>query len=305
MRFGVNVPNYGADASPDSVHMWARHLEALGYHYLLLSDHVAVTPEVQNLFAAPFYDPFTLLAWLAGTTERIGLGTTVAILPYRHPVHLARVVANIDHLSAGRFVLGVAAGWAAGEFAVLGVPYRLRGEISDEYLEVIKVCWSADVAEYRGRHVSFRDLRTGPRPVQRPGPPIWVGGHSRGALRRAVRFGDDWHPTSITADWLTEVGLPALVRTAEHHSAPVPALSPRIKFRVTESALGLSRRLGEGTLEQIRADLALLERLGASSVVLDTTYPGIPRTRRDAERDLEALEILATRVIDLEHQTLR
>ena len=305
MKFGVNVPSYGAGASPDSIREWAVHLEALGYHHLMVSDHVAITPEVQRLFPAPFYDPFTVLAWLAGTTENIGLGTTVAILPYRHPVHLARVVANIDRLSGGRFTLGVAAGWAAGEFAALGVPYRHRGRISDEWLEVIKKCWTEDRVDFEGRYLSLRGLFTGPRPLQRPGPPIWVGGHSAGAIRRAARFGDAWHPTSVSADWLTEVGLPALREIARDLSRPTPALAPRIKLRLTDAPEGRSRVLGEGTLDQIHADLMLLDKLGAPAVILDPTYPGERRTPQRTARDLATLEILATQVVNLQRQTLR
>jgi probable F420-dependent oxidoreductase len=305
MKFGVNVPNYGPDASPEALGKWAAHLEDMGYHHLMVSDHVALTPEVQRLFPAPFYDPFTLLAWFAGTTNRIGLGTTVAILPYRHPLLVAGQAAAIDRLSGGRFTFGAAAGWAAAEFSALGVAHQRRGAISDEYLAAIKACWANDVASFHGRHVSFDQVHTGPRPVQQPGPPVWVGGHSAGALRRAVRYGDAWHPTSVNAAWLTRSGLPALRWTAEELELPVPGFAPRIKLRITGAPLGGERVLGEGTVEQIRADLRLLEELGASSVILDPTYPGQPRTAQRAESDLAALELLATRIIDLEQACLR
>ncbi|MBD0694695.1 TIGR03619 family F420-dependent LLM class oxidoreductase [Streptomyces sp. CBMA123] len=299
MKFGVNVPNYGESATPQGMSRWAARLEELGYHQLMVSDHVALTPEVQRLFAAPFYDPFTVLAWLAGTTSRIGLGTTVAILPYRHPLLVARTVANIDQLSGGRFTLGVAAGWAPGEFAALGVPYNQRGARSDEYLAAIKACWAGERASFQGRYVSFTDLSTGPLPVQPAGPPVWVGGHSRGALRRAVRYGDAWHPTSVTAEWLVNIGLPALRATAKELDLPVPALAPRIKLRLTDRPLGRERVMGIGTPQEIRSDLNLLADLGVENVVLDPTMPGEARTRRREEQDLAALETLARDVVDL------
>ncbi|MEV5380483.1 TIGR03619 family F420-dependent LLM class oxidoreductase [Streptomyces nondiastaticus] len=305
MKFGVNVPNYGPGATPETLGEWAGRLEGLGYHHLLVSDHVAPTPEVQRLFAAPFYDPFTVLSYLAGVTRTIGLGTTVTILPYRHPVLTARMAAAIDRLSGGRFVLGAAAGWAPGEFAALGVPYARRGARSDEYLAVIKACWANDVVSHHGEFVSFDHLHTGPAPLQRPGPPVWVGGHSPGALRRAVRFGDAWHPTSVTAQWLTGYGLPALERTAKELDLPVPALVPRIKLRVTARPLGNGRLMGEGSLDEIHQDLALLDALGAPAVVLDPTFPGEPRTPERNARDLDTLEILARTVIDPEQQRLR
>jgi probable F420-dependent oxidoreductase len=284
---------------------WARRLEGLGYHQLMVSDHVASTSEVETLFPAPFYDPFTVLAWLAGATTRVGLGTTVTILPYRHPLLVARQVANIDRLSGGRFVFGAAAGWAPGEFAALGVPYARRGARSDEYLRVMKAFWSQDVIRYDGEFVSFGPVRTGPRPVRPGGPEVWIGGHSTGALRRAVRYGDAWHPTSVTGDWLVHAGVPALRDTAKRLDLPVPALAPRIKLRVSDRPLPAGRVLGEGTLEQIRDDIGLLERLGATAVVLDPTFPAQVRTAGQAKADLDALERMASEVLDLEHGRLR
>jgi probable F420-dependent oxidoreductase len=299
VKIGVNLPNYGPEVSPDSLVEWALRVERAGYKYVMFSDHVALTPEVQHLFPAPFYDPFTTLGYLAAETEHIGLGTTVAILPYRHPVHTARVVANLDRFSNGRMVFGAAAGWAVREFAVLGVPYRKRGAISDEYLSAIKACWADEVASFDGTHVSFRHVYTGPLPLQRPGPPVWVGGHSYGALRRAVRYGDGWHPTSASGEWLTAIGMPALRQVAEEEEAPCPALCPRIKLRLTELPLGPGRLLGEGSIGQIRDDLCLLSEIGAEAVILDPTYPGEWREKGRTERDLDVLEMLAKDVVDL------
>ncbi|WP_078489999.1 LLM class flavin-dependent oxidoreductase [Streptomyces bikiniensis] len=108
MKFGVDLPDYGPEATPDALADRALRVEAMGYDYAMVSDHVALTPDVQHLFPAPFYDPFATLAWLAGITRTVGLGTTVAILPYRHPVHTARVAANIDRFSDGRLLADLA-----------------------------------------------------------------------------------------------------------------------------------------------------------------------------------------------------
>ncbi|MEU6556324.1 TIGR03619 family F420-dependent LLM class oxidoreductase [Streptomyces sp. NPDC046915] len=305
MKFGANLPNYGPATTAGTMLDWARRLEELGYHQLMVSDHVALTPEVQNLFPAPFYDPFAVLAWLAGTTSRVRIGTTVAILAYRHPLLVARQVATIDQLSGGRFVFGAAAGWAPGEFAALEVPYARRGARSDEYLRVMKAFWTRDVVAHDGEFVSFGPVHTGPRPAQPSGPPVWIGGHSAGALRRAVRYGDAWHPTSVTGDWLVHVGLPALRDTAKRLNRPVPALAPRIKLRLTSRPLPAGRVLGEGNLEQIHGDLVLLDRLGADTVVLDPTFPGQVRGADRNAADLAAFERLAEEVIDLEHGRLR
>src|SRR5207302_1936826 len=162
--------------NPNALERWARLAEAFGYDFAMISDHVAVTPDVAAQYPAPFYDPFITLAWLAGTTTKIELGTTVTILPYRHPLQTARMAANIDQLSGGRFILGVGVGWAKQEFAALGVPFEHRGALANEYLEIIKKCWTSDVVSHAGRWVSFAEVHTAPRPFRSPHPPIWVGG---------------------------------------------------------------------------------------------------------------------------------
>jgi probable F420-dependent oxidoreductase len=273
MRFGVNILNFGPGANPGALERWARLAEALGYDFAMISDHVAVTPDVAAQYPAPFYDPFVTLAWLAGMTKRIELGTSVAILPYRHPLQVARMAANIDQLSGGRFILGVGVGWARQEFAALGVPFEHRGAIANEYLDVIRKCWSDDVASHQGRGISFEHVYTAPPPLRAPHPPIWVGGSSEAAMRRAVRYGDGWHPIRSRMDWLEKEGLPALRRIAEEESQPVPAFCPRIKLH---------------SLDQVRADIEILRRLGATDILLDT-YDGKPETTLHPEKHWELL----------------
>lgn len=136
MRFGVNILNFGAGTDPTTLSGWARYAEDRGFGFAMISDHVAITPDVAEQYPAPFYDPFITLAWLAGQTERIELGTTVAIVPYRHPLHTARVAANIDRFSGGRLIVGVGVSWPRQEYAALGVPFTQRGAVADEYLEI-------------------------------------------------------------------------------------------------------------------------------------------------------------------------
>src|ERR1035441_10751092 len=132
MRVGVNVPNFGPGTNPDSLARWAEVVEGLGFDLLMVSDHLAVTSDVAEQYPAPFYEPFTTLAWLAGITTRITLGTTVLIVPYRHPLLIARMAANLHQLSGGRLILGVGTGWARQEFEALGVPFQRRGELRSE-----------------------------------------------------------------------------------------------------------------------------------------------------------------------------
>ena len=305
MKVGVNLINFGPGATPDSLARWGQLAEALGYHLLMVSDHVAITPDVQAQYPAPFYDPFVTLAWLAGSTRKAELGTTVVVLPYRHPLQVASMAENIDRLSGGRFILGVGVGWAKQEFAALGVPFEKRGAMTDDYLAAIRALWTGDVTSHEGPFVSFEDVRTAPGPVRAPRPPIWVGGSSEAGLRRAVRYGDGWHPINVRIDWLREVGLPRLQEFARKEGKPVPSLCPRIRLRLTGSPLDEERRLpGEGTLDQVRADLEALESLGAEYLLLDTYY-GDPEATRHHERAWNMLATLAEGVLDLEHRGLR
>ena len=305
MKVGVNLLNWGPGVSPDAMARWASLAEALGYHLVMISDHVAPTPDVVAKYPAPIYDPFTTLGWLAGTTRTIELGTTVIILPYRHPVQTARVAATVDRLSGGRFIFGVGVGWSQPEFEALGVQFRHRGAISNDYLAAIKKLWTSDVASHSGPFVSFKDVHTGPRPLRAPHPPIWVGGSSDAALRRAVRYGDAWHPNRVRMDWLRDTGLPKLTKIAAAEGKPVPALCPRIRLQLTDSPVPDDQRLaGQGTLDQMRKDLEGLESLGAAYVLLDSAGDD-PQATRHHEPVWRMLAMLAERVLDLPRQAMR
>jgi alkanesulfonate monooxygenase SsuD/methylene tetrahydromethanopterin reductase-like flavin-dependent oxidoreductase (luciferase family) len=268
VRLGVNVPNFGPGTNPDVLRRWALTVEGLGFDLLMVSDHIAVTPDVAEQYPAPFYEPFTTLSWLAGLTRGIRLGTTVLIVPYRHPLLIARMAANLNDLSGGRLVLGVGVGWAREEFGALGVPFRDRGRLTDEYLLAISAAWQ-DETDYRSGHI-----------------PLWIGGNSDAALRRAVRLGDAWHPLRFTPGWMAEAAS-RLTACAAEQVRPAPALMPRIALRLTDAPVtasipGADRLAGHGTIDQIMADLGQLRSLGADTVVLDpfngdhreTTQPG-------------------------------
>jgi probable F420-dependent oxidoreductase len=299
ISLGINVPNFGPDTTPASLRSWVRFAEDSGFSLAMMSDHVAPTPDVAALYPPPFYDPFTTLSWLASSTTRISLGTSVAILPYRHPLLTARMSAGLDRFTGGRFVLGVGAGWAADEFGALGVPFAERGRITDEYLAVVTRAWTEPSLAFAGEHVRFSDVATGPAPARHPHPPLWIGGMGGAALRRAARFGDAWHPINPGREWLERVGVPRLAEASARVGKPAPRLSPRIKARPTAREVdGADRPLGVGSLAQIRDDLVLLDRLGADVVVLDTN-PDQPGDRRPVAEDWRALEQIAACAEDL------
>jgi len=280
VRLGVNVPNFGPGTNPDVLRRWALTVEGLGFDLLMVSDHIAVTPDVAEQYPAPFYEPFTTLSWLAGLTRGIRLGTTVLIVPYRHPLLIARMAANLNDLSGGRLVLGVGVGWAREEFGALGVPFRDRGRLTDEYLLAIRAAWQ-DETDYRGGHI-----------------PLWIGGNSDAALRRAVRLGDAWHPLRFTPGWMAEAA-GRLAACAADQGRPAPALMPRIALRLTDAPVtasisGGDRLAGHGSIDQIMADLGQLRTLGADTVVLDP-FNGDHRETTQPERAWRTLATVAER----------
>ena len=303
MKVGVNLINFGPGANVDSFRRTVEISETLGYHLVMTSDHIAVTPDVAERYPAPFYEPLSTLGWLAGITN-MEIGSTVIIVPYRSPLETAKACANIDQLSGGRFIFGVGVGWAEGEFDILGAPFNRRGAMTDEYLDAIKVLWTEDVASFEGEYVSFRDVNTAPRPVQQPHPPIWVGGPSAAAMRRAVRHGA-WHPIRITVDRLRDTDFPLLKRIADEEGKPVPDLCPRIRLRITDSPMSdIERLAGEGTIDQIRADLEQLQALGCTYVLLDSFYGDVEATKNH-ETTWRMLATIAEEALDLENECVR
>jgi probable F420-dependent oxidoreductase len=283
-RLGLNVPNFGPEAAPDTLLAWARFAEDNGFSTIVVSDHVAPTPEVAAVYPPPFYDPFTLLAWLAGQTTTVHLGTSVAVLPYRHPLLTARLSAMLHVLSGGRFVLGAGSGWSRTEFAALGLDASARGATTDAYLEIITRAW-AEPTVSAAPH--FQDVATGPNP---PGGrvPLWIGGAGKAAIRRAARFATAWHPINPALSWLRDTGIPALA--AATAGRPMPGLVPRIKARLQPEPAPPDRPLGVGTLDQVVGDVVALVDAGASEVILDPN-PDSPRPRDFATERRHLLEI--------------
>ncbi|WTO34590.1 LLM class flavin-dependent oxidoreductase [Streptomyces achromogenes] len=274
MRIGVNVPNFGPGATPDNLARWAKTSEGLGFDLLMLSDHVAITSDVAKQYPAPFYEPVTTLAWLAGITTRIHLGTTVLIAPYRHPLLVARMAANLHQLSGGRLILGVGVGWAREEFAALDVPFERRGALTDELLRTLHTAWD-DEADYGSGKI-----------------PIWVGGNSDAAIRRAVRWGYPWHPLRFTMSWFREA-LPRIREITAELDRPALELAPRIYLQLTENPIDdPDRRAGTGTLEQVLEDIEELRRAGSETVLVDP-YLGDPNETLHPEEAWQALATLA------------
>src|ERR1700758_5414155 len=207
MQFGFNLPNSGALAVPEIMARIAREGEALGYDYLTITDHIALPDLAEpgypysesgafySLDSAHRHEMLTLAAWLAAVTTRVRLVLAVLVVPHRPAGLAAQQLATIDVLSGGRLTVGIGAGWLKAEFdAVVTTPFAERGAVTDEYVTAFKTLWTEKKPAIDGRYVHAAGLLLEPKPVQRPYPPIWVGGESGPSLRRAARLGDAWYP---------------------------------------------------------------------------------------------------------------
>ena len=204
MRFGFVIPNnVGIDNIDDLINLGIR-AEELGYDSLWVNHHVLHVGYVKDrLGTKPYQDALTVLTWLAAQTSTIKLGTSVLVMPYLHPMVLAKQIATLDQLSQGRLILGLGAGSLPDENALLGVPYESRGSYCNEFVQVLKALWTDDTASFKGDYFDFDQLCSSPKPSQHPHPPIVIGGNRAPALRRAARYGDGWHPMNISPEGVT------------------------------------------------------------------------------------------------------
>ena len=197
---GIHLPQAGPAASGEAMRQAAVLAEELGYSDVWVSDHVAVPTGADYPPSAYVFEPLVALTWVAAHTKRVGLGTTVLVLPMRNPLIVAKMVASLDHLSGGRVILGIAAGWLEAEFNALGVPFAERGQRTDEAIDIMRRVWTDDhiTADYPVHNAHFVSMRTKPQPQRHL--PLWIGGHADVALRRAIAVGDGWHGAFLSPE---------------------------------------------------------------------------------------------------------
>jgi probable F420-dependent oxidoreductase len=269
MRIGVTVPNvHETLAEPSTIEAVARMADELGFDSVWCNDHLAIPAAsgdgaTEPAYAAAYgeqrgqriYEPLIVLAYLAAVTRRVLLGTSVYLLPLRNPLLAARQAVSLDGLSAGRLVLGVGAGWLESEFDAVGVPYRQRGRRTDEAIAMLKSLCGADGGGFL------------PKPVQRPHPPLWIGGRSEAALRRAARAGDAWHPSHLTVDELRRQ-IPALRAECERAGRPADEVAVTTRRKLVRAPTDDARVL-QGDAAAIAATVAELEQVGVSHLVVE------------------------------------
>jgi len=287
MRFGFGLPHAGAAANGPDIIRFAQRAEALGFESLWGGDHLVLPVggttqypyTTDGSFSRPstegFLEPYTLLSYVAAATKTIRLGMTVIILPYRNPIVQAKMLACIDVLSGGRLTFGVGVGWLEKEFQVLQASYKDRGPVSDEYLEVIKALWTEEQPEFHGKFYDFDGITMYPKPVQQPSIPIWVGGHSRRAIRRAIRYGDCWHPTRQSPDFVQQ-HLPYLRQECERLGRDPRELTISLKRALHFTDIGLSGEVLSGsnnamigTTQQVIDDVRRCQDIGIQQLTFD------------------------------------
>ncbi len=288
MKFGFSLSNNQGIEDVQSIIRLAARAEALGYDSVWASDHVFnVSYVYERIGDRPYYDPLTILSYVAAVTTRIGLGTSVLVLPYHHPMRLAKAAATLDVLSGGRVILGVGVGVIAEELNAMGSPYEERGTRTDEAIAIMQALWTQARPSHQGPVYRFSGMAFSPKPLQKPHIPILIGGVSRAAIRRAARVGNGWHPTAMAPEALRQrmryLAEQAQAVGREPTDIPVSISLPLHSARAGRYALG------PDPAEMVR-DIQAFASLGVDRVVI------APNTG-EVEQMTRALEVIARDVM--------
>ena len=287
---GCHLPTQGPLATGEALTTFAREADRRGVASLWVSDHVIFPRTTTGSYPGgrfphppdkPYLEPVVALAAAAVCTTRARLGASVFILGHRHPVVMAKMLTSIDALSNGRLICGVGVGWWKEELEILGVPFNRRGRQADEILKVFTTLWSDAHPSFEGEFFRFRDIGFAPKPVQKPRPPIWVGGDSPGAFRRVATLGDGWHATSKTPTEFREA-LPRLRAAADKAGRVFDTIELSLRYTLRDDLLAKGTQAVVDTLVEYK-------RLGLSHIVLEFR-------RDDLGRMLEILDLVTSAV---------
>jgi probable F420-dependent oxidoreductase len=283
MKLGLCLPHYGRPIEPSRLIQLVARAEEVGLDSVWVTDHVVVPRDVSLIYRDDMLDPLAVLPWLAAVTERIALGTSVIVLPYRSPLPVAKLLASVDVLSGGRLIVGVAVGWLEGEFEALGVPFRERGRRTDEAIELFRAVWTQEHPEIKTASHRLTGLKASPLPLQKPRPPILVGGSSEAALRRVARLGDGWHASSVPPSVFRASALAVgnYWKEAKREGEPqltlrVPLLIDGIHRPAVDPALLGSRHVVRGSIANVARELRQYQSAGCDHVALEVSYSTYP-----------------------------
>jgi probable F420-dependent oxidoreductase len=299
MKYGVFLPVSGRAASRKTLMQAAQQAESLGYDSVWAADRLVMPWKIETAYPyskestfivppdRPFFDTLTCLAFLAGCTETIQLGMSVMVLPYRHPLHWAKIATTIDQLSTGRLIMGVGVGWMEEEFTAMNAPFKERGAVSDEQLTLLKQLWTEEHITFRGKYYNVDDIAFNPKPYQKPRVPIWVGGEGKYAQRRAGRYGDAWFPYFVR---ITPAELAArfdYVRKIAREAGRNPdelALACCLPIELTSDDAKQEEDYLKGSIEQISERLRMFQRVGVTHIGLQFMIPHYPERQEQIER---------------------
>jgi probable F420-dependent oxidoreductase len=261
MRIGLNLQNYGPLGHRAELMAAVDAADELGFDSVWVSDHILMPKSLPDPYGS-IVEALSTLAFIAGRSERLRLGTSVVVLPQRNPILLAKQAATIHELSGGRFTLGVGVGWVKEEYAMLGASWHQRGRAADEFIEAMQELWTNPDPRFDGDRISFRDALFAPRPAGQL--PLVVGGAGDAALRRAARYGDGWHAIHCSAD---------AIRSAK---ARLDELSEgrniEIQLRISANLSGSRRLQGlgiEGDPKSVREAIGAYEEAGVDLLIMD------------------------------------
>jgi probable F420-dependent oxidoreductase len=264
VRFSCRCPNadyLGFAATPEAIVAAAVTAEELGFDAVFVNDHIAVDGSPRSAPWTNTFDPLVALSFAAAHTREIRVGISVLIVPYRNPIATAKALATLDRMSGGRLIAGAGVGWNEAEFAALSVPFGERGARTTEYLRIWLACWKPGPVSFAGRFFAFSDMHVSPKPLQQPHPPLWIGGLSDAALRRAARFAAVWQPTPTPLAELVErrAALRAACDRIGRDQPPEIRMSMRVEFSPITGRTppaGSIRPVGHGTPGEVAGDLA-------------------------------------------------
>ena len=314
MQYGLTLPGRGPLATADNLARLTRRGEELGYDMVLAGDHIVVPKDIDSIYpytedgtfpgaaSGEYLEQLTLLAFLAGQTQRIRLVTSVIIVPHRNPLVAAKALATLDVLSKGRLTVGIGVGWMREEFEALGLPpFAERGAVTDEYVQAFKELWTSDNPTFTGKYCQFSNITFLPKPIQKPHPPIWVGGESRRAMRRTAQLADGWYPIGSNPQYpmgepeQLAAGIERLAAYAREAGRNPTAID--IIYRTHDYQLGSAmstagkRRPFTGSAAAIADDIRQYEAMGVKYLVLD-----FARSSRTCDDMLQHMEAFATQV---------
>ena len=291
MEYGFYLPNSGAGVEPDALADIAKLGDRLGFYCMVMPDHVLQPNQVKSTYPysltgdileagqsgdGEWPEQITTLAYLAGITEKIKLVTSVKIIPYRNPILTDKMLSTLDMLSKGRLILGAGVGWMEEEFELLNAePFAERGAVTNEYLRAFIELWTNDDPTFEGKYVNFSNITFLPKPVQKPYPPIWIGGQSKPAIRRAAQIGDAWHPVgAIPAAPLEPEELAenlALLRDYAEKAGRDPSkIQVSVKAPLYDAnSSGDIRRRFSGSADEVRQDVQTYADVGVTHLIFD------------------------------------